>query len=465
MSFVRKIKKKSGTYLAEVENYRQDGKIKQRVIKYLGVDVNGLPQRPTKPVDISIEQVKEYLPFHAIHSISTELGLPDLLGEKSKYILLMVYSHLVEKLSVNKMKQWIEKTELPTLLEISDIGVNTLYHTLDYLEKINWDKINQNIVNKWFSTYKESKDSSIIIDVTDTYFNGTKANWKKRKGKDGKYDKLLQIALAVSGANGFPLKHATYEGNISNTKIMSDLIADTKLLGMKTVIIDRGMTSIDNINELNSLEVECIAGIRSNSKLQKEFIDPISRDSIFTKEHIIKLKETIVYAKDYDYKNGKIIVIFNPDIEVDQRNKLLSKENITDAELLKMKYFGYSFIYHSTKLQRADVVKKYFEKDIVEKSFQQIKGVLSLHPIRLQLPGRISAHVKICYLSFCILSLMQYKLKKLNISAVTALETLSTAYKVYLIDQKHNFKWSKVVTLKKEQEKIIKAIDPNFCSV
>ena len=106
-----------------------------------------------------------------------------------------------------------------------------------------------------------------------------------------------------------------------------------------------------------------------------------------------------------------------------------------------------------------------FEKDIVEKSFQKIKGVLSLHPIRLELPERISAHVKICYLSFCILSLMQYKLKKLNISAVTALETLSTAYKVYLIDQKHNFKWSKVVTLKKEQEKIIKAIDPNFCSV
>ncbi len=36
MSFIRKIKKKSGVYLAEVESYRKDGKVKQRLIRYLG---------------------------------------------------------------------------------------------------------------------------------------------------------------------------------------------------------------------------------------------------------------------------------------------------------------------------------------------------------------------------------------------------------------------------------------------
>ena len=44
MAFIRKIKKKSGTYLAEIENYREDGKVKQRVIKYLGVDIGGFPK-------------------------------------------------------------------------------------------------------------------------------------------------------------------------------------------------------------------------------------------------------------------------------------------------------------------------------------------------------------------------------------------------------------------------------------
>lgn len=465
MTFVRKIKKQSGTYLAEVENYRENGKVKQRFIKYLGVDVGGIPQRAVKTSDISITEVKECLAFHAIHSISKQLGLPELLGEKSKYILLMIYSHLVEKLSISKMKKWLEKTELPSILGIEELGVNTLYNSLDYLEELDWNKINNSILNHWFSECKEAKDKAIIIDVTDTYFNGSGANWKKRKGKDGKYDKLIQIGLAVTGENGFPLKHNMYEGNISNSKIMSDFISDTKTLGMKTVVIDRGMTTIDRIDEFEKLSIQCIAGIKSNVKLEKDFIDKTSREEIFTKNFMVKLKETTVYAKSFDYKNGKLLVIFNPDIEVNQRNKLLSKEKITDKEISKMKYFGYSFIFHSTDYQTDEVVRKYFEKDIVEKSFHQIKGVLSLHPLRLQMIDRISAHVKICYLAFCILSLMKFKLKKLNISPVEALDELSSGYKVYLHDEKNNFKWSKVVTLNKNQEKISKILEVDFCSV
>lgn len=465
MSYIRKIKKKSGTYLAEVESYREDGKVKQRVLKYIGIHVDGNIHRSVRTSDVNITEVKEYLNFHAVHSAACELGLDELFGEKSKYILLMVYSHLVEKLSINKMKDWIHKTELPALLNITDIGFNTLYQALDYLESLNWNSINDSIVKQWFSKYKESKNTAIIIDVTDTYFNGSNAEWKKRKGKDGKYDKLVQIGLAVSGKYGFPLKHQMYEGNIGNTKIMSDFISDIRMLGLKTVIIDRGMTSIDNLNEFKALDVQCIAGIRSNKKLEKDFIDKLSRDEIFSKECIVELKETIVYAKSYQFMHGNLIVIFNPDIEVHQRNKLLSKETITDNELSKMKYYGYSFIFHSTISETKDVVEKYYEKDIVEKSFRQIKGVLSLHPIRLKLLDRVSAHVKICYLSYCILSLLKFKLRKTGISPVDALEELSTAYKVYLEDAKTNFKWQKVVTLKKSQENIIKAIDEKFCSV
>ena len=465
MAFVRKIKKKSGTYLAEVETYRENGKVKQRVLKYIGIDVDGRVHKRVRTSDINITEVKEYLNFHAVHTIACELGFDSLFKEKSNYILLMVYSHLVEKLSINKIKDWIEKTELPALLNISDIGCNTLYQVLDYLESLNWESINNSIVKQWFSKYGESKKKAIIIDVTDTYFNCSRAEWNKRKGKDGKYEKLVQIGLAVSGQYGFPLKHQVYEGNIGNTKILSDFISDIKMMGLKTVIIDRGMTSIDNLNEFNELGVECIAGVRSNQKLKKDFIDNLSREEIYSQKHMVILKDAIVYAKSYKYMYGDIIVVYNPKIEVHQRNKLLRRGKNTDNEINKMKYYGYSFIFHSTDFDTAEVVKKYYEKDIIEKSFRQIKGVLSLHPIRLKLLDRVSADVKICYLSFCILSLLKYKLRKLEISPVDALEELSSAYKVYLEDKKTKFKWQKVVTLKKSQEKIIKAIDKNFCSV
>ncbi len=37
-----------------------------------------------------------------------------------------------------------------------------------------------------------------MLDITDTYFAGSGADWKARRGKDGKYEKLIQIALAVT---------------------------------------------------------------------------------------------------------------------------------------------------------------------------------------------------------------------------------------------------------------------------
>ncbi len=155
MAFIRKIKKKSGTYLAEVENYREDGKVKQRVLRYIGIDVEGKVHRSVRTSDVNITEVKEYLNFHAIHTIACELGFDKLFGEKSNYILLMVYSHLVEEISINKMKDWFHKTELPALLDIQDIGSNTLYKVLDYLDDLDWDSINDKIVKQWFRKYRE----------------------------------------------------------------------------------------------------------------------------------------------------------------------------------------------------------------------------------------------------------------------------------------------------------------------
>ncbi len=462
MSFIRKIKKESGTYLAEVENYRQDGKVKQRVIKYLGIDVDGVAHKSIRTSDVEITEVKQFYNFKAIHHIATELGLTELFDDKSSLILLMVYSHLTENLSINKMKDWVKKTEIPSLLNIEEIGHNTLYHTLDYLDSLNWESINDQIKKYWFSMCSETKNSAIIIDVTDTYFNGSQANWKKRKGKDGKYDKLVQIGLAVSENHGFPLFHKVYEGNISNTKIMTDFISEIKMTNINTVVIDRGMTSIDSIKEFCALNIKCIAGVRSNKSLQKNFLDITLRDQIYTKECAVQLKETVVFVKSYDYMSGQIIVVYNPEIEVHQRNKLLKSDNISDEDLIKMKYYGFSFIFNSTDFDTKQAVIKYYEKDIVEKSFSQIKGVLSLHPLRLKILDRISAHVKICYLSYCILSLMKFKLNKIKLSPVDALEELSQAYKVYLKDAKSNFTWEKSVALKKSQQKILKALGINL---
>ena len=110
------------------------------------------------------------------------------------------------------------------------------------------------------------------------------------------------------------------------------------------------------------------------------------------------------------------------------------------------------FLYHK------DIVKKYFEKDIVERAFKKIKGILNLRPIRVWLKEHVEGHVRICYLAYAILSFMNYKLRKIGVSAIEALDSLKTGYKVELYDEMNKHNWSLTVELEPKQRKILKAI-------
>ena len=93
-------------------------------------------------------------------------------------------------------------------------------------------------------------------------------------------------------------------------------------------------------------------------------------------------------------------------------------------------------------------------------SFRALKGVVKLQPIRHWLSQRVTAHVFICYLAYLLLALLKYRLKPTGISPEEALDELSTMYKVYLQDSKQVHRLSRVVTLTRRQETILKAINP-----
>ena len=139
----------------------------------------------------------------------------------------------------------------------------------------------------------------------------------------------------------------------------------------------------------------------------------------------------------------------------DNEKKLIRKK-LAEAE----EFDGYSCIFSTKRLSKKQMLSIYFgDKDIVEKAFQSIKGVVRIQPIRHWLYNRVIAHIFICYLSYLLLSLLRFRLKKISISSVEALIELDTMYKVYIRDEKKDFSLSRTVTLTKKQEKILKAID------
>lgn len=343
------------------------------------------------------------------------------------------------------------------MLGIEQLSTETLYGALDYLEACNFDVIEHAIFEYWEKLAPNDKDS-FVLDVTDTYYNGKHDNSSSRKGKDGKVSKLIQIGLGVSFENGFPVFHKAYDGNISNIKILEDLTGTMAQRGINTIVMDRGFYSEANVIDLGKLKMKVIVGVKQSIGIKKEILSKVVRDKLCTAKHQVELKDTYVYVQQVDFLFGKLVIIYNPKYEALKKDKLLASE-ATDNEV---KFVGYSLIFHNSTLEAAAVVKKYFDKDIVERSFRTLKGEAQLHPIRLWMPRRVNAHIKICYLSLCMLSLIKFKCRKLDLSASTIISELQTIYKVNLKHATTKQEFTKVVTLSNQQKNILKLLK---CSV
>jgi len=453
MSFIRKIKKGKNIYLALVENKWVNGKVIQRVIKYIGKEIKGKIIRRVRTDEVQVKAVKQYADVLVIHKLARMLDLERLLGEQGKLILAFVYSHLLERPSIRKLEEWFYHTEIPALLGLGEISTSKLYETLSELSERDFSQLEAEIYSR-LKGYERS-ESSAIIDVTDTYFEGNSLDGKLRRGKDGKYRHLIQIGLGVTECYGFPIMMQIYPGNVSNLMIFKDLSVRLQERGFKSLIIDRGMGSEENIKDILRAKMRVISGLKRTPYLKRRFLEKISREEIYSINNRVKLKNTSVYIKWFSYLGGDLIVVYNPHLE-SVRRELVYERKGSDEEA---RYVGYSFIYHNTMFSPDEVVRKYYEKEIVDRAFKKLKGILSLRPVRVWLKEHIEGHVKVCYLSYALLSLLEYHLKNFDLSALELLEKLKRGYKVYLKDAKTDFSWETTVVLEKKLYKILNYLD------
>ena len=451
MSFIRKIKTKSGTYLAEVENRWEDGKVRQKFIRYIGKEVEGKVIRHVAVNDLEVENVKRYADVLVLDHVATALGLKDTLGPKFQFILILIYSHILERMGIYRIEEWLNNTEILEVLGLPSVSTSQLYDALGALNELDWAAVQRKLNAAWLKF--ESCKRAVVLDVTDTYFSGHSTDCKPRRGKDGVVSKLIQVALGVSFDNGFPLLHKMYDGNIHNVKIFEDMLAELKTGGISGIIMDRGMYSEQNLDAIDRLNITSIVGVRKTPSLTKSFLADLKREEIFNAKCQVCLKNTTVYATAKKYREGEIVIVYHPQIEVAERER-----SFEDLGKKRKEAFGFSLIYHTTALSTEAVVHRYFDKDVVERAFRQLKGPLSLCPIRVWLRHHVEAHVRICYLAYAVYAFIGYKLRKLKIAPEDAVRTLQTAYKVRLMDKSLQMPFEKLVTLTNQQAAIIKKL-------
>lgn len=501
MSFIRKIKKGGKIYLAEVENVRIDGKVKQRHIRYIGKETDGKIILSSSLSNVKIDQVKLSGPLLALNHIAQEIKLSEILGDYGDEILSLVFAHCLDYKSINQMSNWFERTDLNMMLDLENLTESRLLQSLDSLESQNATALQKAIFEKVKEKYKlDSK--GIVYDVTNTYLYGKKCPLGKL-GKDKEKVKgrpLIQIGLGVTKKEGIPLFHKVFDGNTHDARTFSDCLTSFREYNIKNglIIFDRGISSKSNQKAIFSLKWKVLCGLPLNPQLKKLLRASIKENSFLEYQNRVKLNKTIFYTVSQPYTiseiKGTLVFCFNEqlkrDIKESRFDEILQAQTLlTEGKKIKPKleqYFstngklllkklkqaeefdGFSCIFSTAKMKNEELVRMYFDKDLVEKAFQSLKGVIKVRPIRHWLYNRVIAHVFICYLSYLLLSLLKYKLKKIDISPVAALRELDSLYKVYLRDSEKGFKLSRTVALNKKQEKILRCIDKKLlaqCSV
>jgi hypothetical protein len=489
MSFIRKIKKGNKIYLAEVENVRINGKTVQKHLRYVGKEVNNQPILAGSVATATVERVTIYGPLLILHEIASQIGLSSLLGEYGDYLLSLAYAHCVAPDSLTGIVEWYQKSEIGSLLSLADVSYAKLVEAMDSVEGQS-ENIQGRIFERLQKVLKLSS-RGYFYDITDVYFYGMCCPLAKPgHNAERRQERQVQVGLAVTQGEGIPVLHKVYEGNIFDARTLPDILINLRDKKMRQVSLvwDRGVSSKMNIQEAKGMGFEVLCGLPLKAGLKK-VADQVLGEKMVSLENRVRLQSATFYVRKMKYSiegtEGYLAICLNEKEkqairerrydEIDEAlqriqekkaikeglNKYL-RENQIDYEAVNQaeRYDGVSAIFSSRDLTSSEMMKAYFEKDKVEKSFRCLKGLIEMDKVRFWLANRVRGHIFVCYLAYLLLSVLEYKLRKIGIKAPEALETLESLYRVYITDPKSKNQFIKTVALNKKQENILKEINP-----
>lgn len=168
-----------------------------------------------------------------------------------------------------------------------EITHKQLYRISDllYENKESIDKELYNRIKDMFSL----KDSIVIFDISNSYFETRKAESKLAsygRSKEKRNDCPLVVFTGVINADGFIRHSRIYEGNKPDKATLSDMIADLEKHSAgckKTVVMDAGIADEENLRFLNEQGYKYVCVSRTRLKdypescLQKQVIKKTDR--------------------------------------------------------------------------------------------------------------------------------------------------------------------------------------------
>jgi transposase len=293
--FIRTVKVPSSNgsvneYVRVVEAYRDNGKVKQRVIADLGrkdVLTTLLPKlqrvllgTPTPfgedPDAIEVLDASTWGPTLAVRALCEQLGLERIFDEHlprakngpayADRAFVLLANRLIRPTSEHGLARWLEtdfvcdrqgRRFVPHWHQTGRVRVHhrqlgAWYRTLDVLLRAK-EKIEVALYQRLRDLFSLQPDL-VLFDITSTYFEGAgpKDFAKHGYSRDGKAQNV-QVVVGLVMVAGWPIAHHVWEGNRLDSTTVPEVIRDlqTRFAFARVVFVgDRGMVSEENLEAL-----------------------------------------------------------------------------------------------------------------------------------------------------------------------------------------------------------------------
>jgi hypothetical protein len=261
--------------------------IKERLVQQKAADkVNEQVEQEYRPsyerVDINSVTTSDSRTIGAEHIVTSAMqsyGVDKILKElefsdsQIDYAKILIASRLVHPGSERETVRWVNENSAICELLGTDVTVydNALHRVACQIMDSHTD-----IEDRLSRTAREIfdlRETVILYDLTNTYFEGSKQGSKiskPGKSKERRNDRpLVTLALTVDG-DGFPKQSRILDGNVSEPGTLGHILDElsgekNRFNPPKTIVIDAGIASEENIALINSRGLKYVAVSRRKS--------------------------------------------------------------------------------------------------------------------------------------------------------------------------------------------------------
>ena len=275
------------SYLQLVESFRENGKVKQRMVaslgrldevkvkaliedleRCIGVKPVALEQAIPATIPIAFASARAFGDLYALQCLWQELGLGAALNrtlrsskrqfDAEALIRTMVFNRLSDPCSKLGLLEWLDRVEMPG---VSKVTHQQLLRAMDALVD-RMDAVESSLT-QLIKPLLDTSLSLVFYDLTTIRIHGEKELPEdlRQYGLNKETGGIARqfVLGVVQSAEGIPLLHTVAPGAISEASTLRPMLEHLLKrfdLARIVVVADRGLLSLDNIAQIRALALE-----------------------------------------------------------------------------------------------------------------------------------------------------------------------------------------------------------------